>query len=192
MPYPFPPGTYAISNYENGDINAVGPGPIIPVVADPQAAAFLVLDYKPLANEVLGFEVHHLVNIANGGQPVNLKLAPVLGKDVAPSDKGVVAIFDSAVPNVWCVHPSKDYPGKYLIYFSRYGTTDHGPCHWHLESSKAGTNVTVDIDENHPINKVLRAHINAGRGASLADLTQKLDYLVHHYKDCFWSFIPVF
>ncbi|GJJ15885.1 hypothetical protein Clacol_010163 [Clathrus columnatus] len=189
MSVPFPSGPYAIVNNENGNINAVSPGPIIPVVAEPEVAIFVISDYKPLAGEDLGFDVHHLVNITKGGQPANLKLAFITGNDVTPSDNGTVAIFDSAVPNVWCIHPSEKYPGKYLIYFSRYGTINHGPCHWHLESSKPGTPVIVNADKDHPINKVLRAHISAGRGASrLADLTQKLDELEehHHHPDCYW------
>ncbi|GJJ15963.1 hypothetical protein Clacol_010242 [Clathrus columnatus] len=188
MSVPFPQGSYYIINHKNGHINAVGPGPVIPVVADSQPATFAVSNYEPLPGEVLGFEVHHLVNVLKEGQPVNLKLDLVSGKDIVPSDKGVVAIFNGALPNVWCIHPSEDgETDKFLIYFSRYGTIDHGPCHWQLESSEKGTNVIVNIDEDHPINRVLRAHIKAGRGTSrLAELTQKLKALAHHHPDCFW------
>ncbi|GJJ15926.1 hypothetical protein Clacol_010205 [Clathrus columnatus] len=147
MSYPFPPGAYKIVNFQNGDINTIIPGEVIPVVADPNAAIFTVSDYKPAPGETFGFEIHHLVNILKGGQPANLRLDNVLESGAVPSDKGIVAIFNNAVPNV-----------------------------------------TVDIDQDHPINRALRAHINAGRGASLSDLTQKLKILAEHHPDCFWYF----
>ncbi|GJJ09070.1 hypothetical protein Clacol_003292 [Clathrus columnatus] len=188
MSVPFPPGPYKIVNYQNGNINTargVGPIDVFPVVADSEAAVFTVSDYKPAPNETLGYEVHHLVNILKGGQPANLRLDGVSETGGFPSDQGIVAVFNNAVPNVWCIHPSDD--GETNKFF-RYGTKDHGPFHWHLESSKAGTFVTVNIDQDHPINKALRAHINAGRGASLSDLTQKLKVLEKHHPDCFWHF----
>ncbi|GJJ09942.1 hypothetical protein Clacol_004166 [Clathrus columnatus] len=192
MSSPFPPGAYKIVNYENGNINAVNtPSGYSPVVADSESAIFTVSTPEPKSTDHLGFHVHHLVNIRKEGRPANLSVPIIVGTTLPPGESGRVVLFDTAVPSTWCIHSSNDgETNKYLIYSSRYGTTEHGPCHWHLESSKKGTNVIVNADQAHPINVALRGHISAGSQGevSLNNLTQKLKGLEKHHSDCFWHF----
>ncbi|GJJ15960.1 hypothetical protein Clacol_010239 [Clathrus columnatus] len=152
MPHEFPPGIYKIINFANGDINAESKLPVTPVPVVAAPEGTL-------------------------GRPANLEQ-----KNLLPGDKGIVAVVDEALPNVWCLHPVD--PVKSLWF--RKGTEDHGPYHWQLLSSDPGTNVIVDDDHHHPINKLLHGHIIAGLEASLEDLTEKLKGLHEHHRECFW------
>ncbi|GJJ15908.1 hypothetical protein Clacol_010186 [Clathrus columnatus] len=179
---PFPFGLYKIINVKNGNINTAPEPPAVnpvPVVAATEAAIWEVVPCGPIK---LSFKVHYLVHILKGGQPANLDHKGHLKDD----DKGIVVINVGAAPDVWCLH--RVIENVYLIYYSRKGTEHHGESHWQLLSPVPGTNVIVDSDHHHPINKVLHEHILKGLDGSLDELTESLKVLHGHHPECFWVF----
>ncbi|GJJ15959.1 hypothetical protein Clacol_010238 [Clathrus columnatus] len=183
MAHPFPTGLYKIVNVKNHNINieTLEFPASIPVVAFPEGATWDVSRPASLPN--LGFAVHHLVVISEStdGIPANFQR-----KGPVPEEGVVVLQRESLLADVWCLHKVSE--SVYLIFASPNRDEHHGPFHWQLLSSERGTNVVVEANNEHPVNKLLNGHIIGGSESSIDELTEKLKGLHEHHPESFWKF----